>query len=497
MPRRFWPIAALCIFVLPALLGAQEATQPTRLALEKQDIEDALGTEWYGIYMLGKKAGYAQITFERSPDPQSPRFLAKMLGNMLIVALGGKQEMKFAQTFEFDEQPPYPLLRGTYSENARNSSQETEIVRNEKGFEFRKSADGEKKNKQIDPIDFTFADLLTSNVWIRRAPKVGDQLTSRNFYFDTLEIDIEQRKLISTKTSLVEGVKVTIHEVALTSKKINVPSVERFNDKGRLLSGKIAGVVELRLEPENLAKNIDVSADLFQLGSVKIDKPLGNPKTITGLTIAVKGKQATVIKPGPRQTIAPSEDGTFTLKTGEANGISVKPTTKEIDESLAESDSYPINHPRVQALAKEAIGDAQTPREKVDRLVHFVAKHITPDYQTRPKSWLQILNVKKGACTEFALLFTTLARAAGIPTREIGGLVYMGDDQRTFGPHAWNEVVLDGVWVPIDTSWNELDINATHISFGVNKADDLNWLANFLGTFGKLSFQLVDVNRKQ
>jgi protein-glutamine gamma-glutamyltransferase len=497
MQRRHWEFVAFFVFVFPGFVFPQDLDKPTRLSLEKQDIEDSLGTEWYGIYMLGKKAGYAKITMEKLADPQQPGYATKMEGNMTIKALGGKQEMKVVQTFEFDDQAPYPLRRALYLENARNASQETELIRTEKGFEVRKTADGEKKIKQIDPIDFTFADILTSNIWIRRGPKIGAKLTSRNYYLDTLEIDIEQRKLLSTKTSLVEGVKVTFHEVEMTSKKINIPSLERFNEKGQLLSGKIGGVVELRFEPEEQAKNIDLSTDLFLLGSVKIDQPLGDPKTITSLIIEIKGKEASVIKPGPRQTIALTETATRTLKTGKAHGASVKATDKEIEENLAESDTYPIHHPKVQALVKKAVGDASTPKEKVDRLVPFVAKYITPDYNTRPKSCLQILNVRKGACTEFALLFTTLARAAGIPAREIGGLVYMGDDQKTFGPHAWNEVVLDGVWLPIDTSWNETEINGTHISFGTNKADDLNWLANFLGTFGKLSFKLVEANHER
>jgi hypothetical protein len=76
------------------------------------------------------------------------------------------------------------------------------------------------------------------------------------------------------------------------------------------------------------------------------------------------------------------------------------------------------------------------------------------------------------------------------------GFVYMGDDQRAFGPHAWNEVVLDGVWVPVDASWNETAINATHVRCGVSKPGELAGLAKFLGTFGKLSFRVVEVTRR-
>ena len=52
---------------------------------------------------------------------------------------------------------------------------------------------------------------------------------------------------------------------------------------------------------------------------------------------------------------------------------------------------------------------------------------------------------------------------------EVGGLLYMGDDTKAFGGHAWNEVVLNGVWVPIDATLNQIDLDAGHISFGEDR----------------------------
>jgi len=85
-------------------------------------------------------------------------------------------------------------------------------------------------------------------------------------------------------------------------------------------------------------------------------------------------------------------------------------------------------------------------------------------------------------------LFTTMARAAGIPCRTVGGFVYAGDDLKVFSGHAWNEVVIDGHWQPVDSSWEEFKINPTHIQ--VRKDRELEFLA--LGMDGKL----LDVKRK-
>jgi hypothetical protein len=276
--------------------------------------------------------------------------------------------------------------------------------------------------------------------------------------------------------------------------KEKLTGFERYDQKGeRLLFLKLAGQFELRLEPEKQAKNTEYSADLFVLGTVKIDKPLGNSARIESLIIEVIGKEGAALKTGPRQTILATAPDRFTCKLGKGYGTPVKATSQEIEDGLAETGTYPITHPKVRALAQQAVGDAKTPKEKVERLVHFVSEYITPSYTAQPLSLFDLLKGKKGDCTEYALLFTTLARSAGIPTREVTGLLYMGDDQKAFGPHAWNEVVLDGHWVPVDASANEVEIDPTHISYGSGLRDGVT---GFLSTLGKLSFKLVEVKRR-
>jgi transglutaminase-like putative cysteine protease len=111
---------------------------------------------------------------------------------------------------------------------------------------------------------------------------------------------------------------------------------------------------------------------------------------------------------------------------------------------------------------------------------------------------LALLETKEGDCSEHALLFTTLARAAGIPAREVTGLMYMGDETEKvatekvqgplFGGHAWNEVVIEGHWVPVDATHDEVVVDATHISFGREKRD-----GEFANAVGALRFKVVSV----
>jgi transglutaminase-like putative cysteine protease len=155
---------------------------------------------------------------------------------------------------------------------------------------------------------------------------------------------------------------------------------------------------------------------------------------------------------------------------------------------LAETNAYAINDDRVKALAAKAVGDAKTPEEKVRRIVAFVHDFVIPTAMASRPNIGDLLTKKKGDCKSYALLTTTLCRAAGVPSREVAGLLYMGDDAKSFGGHAWNEVVLNGVWVPVDASLNEVEIDAGHIFFG----EDNRAAGAMAQTMGKISFKVIE-----
>ncbi|MCL4732134.1 MAG: transglutaminase-like domain-containing protein, partial [Planctomycetes bacterium] len=84
----------------------------------------------------------------------------------------------------------------------------------------------------------------------------------------------------------------------------------------------------------------------------------------------------------------------------------------------------------------------------------------------------QAYDEKKGDCTEHSALFVAVARAAGLPARNIGGIVYLASgDSAFFGYHAWSEVWL-GRWVPVDATVNEVGTSARYILFTVDEPGD-------------------------
>ncbi|MDR3708529.1 MAG: transglutaminase-like domain-containing protein [Capsulimonadaceae bacterium] len=79
-----------------------------------------------------------------------------------------------------------------------------------------------------------------------------------------------------------------------------------------------------------------------------------------------------------------------------------------------------------------------------------------------PRSAASVLQDRRGVCRDYAILYTALARAEGIPTRVCAGLVAFGD---RFYYHAWAESYVGGSagWLPVDPTLETRTVDATHV----------------------------------
>jgi transglutaminase-like putative cysteine protease len=479
----------LPLLLFPVCAHADEAA--TRLPVTARDIDETLGTDWFGLYLKDKKIGYFKTSRERVGQGASAGVRDSFGLFMKLVSFGQKAELTTSHVLEFDAEPPYRLRAGDFLQSDGSVTQKFTLRRTDKGFSVTYLAGKEERTKRIGPVDYTLADAMTTEQWVRGGAKVGSTLAYREFDIQKQTIEISDGRVVSRKSSLAGGVPVTYFEIEVKARRDGLPLLSRLDQRGRLLSGQFA-LFEVRLESEEQAKNTEFSQDLFVLGMTKVDLPLGDTTQVHKLILKVTGKEAADLPSGPRQTVLVNPDATVTLQLGKEYGKPKRATAKEIEDSLAETTAYPIHEAKVKELARKAVGKARSPEEKVKKLVAFVHKFVRPSLSATLPDIHHLLEKKQGDCKSYALLFTTLARAAGIPSREVYGLMYVGDDQKTFGGHAWNEVVLDGHWVPIDASLGETEINATHISFG----EDTRASANLLGTLGRLSFRVVEVHKK-
>ncbi len=104
-----------------------------------------------------------------------------------------------------------------------------------------------------------------------------------------------------------------------------------------------------------------------------------------------------------------------------------------------------------------------------EHLVERLCRGVYQSVQKRPfsssfSSAADVAYNMYGDCTEHALLFAGVARAHGLPTRIAGGLLVSSTDGKpSLVFHLWNEILVEGRWIPIDPTWGKAPAPADRI----------------------------------
>jgi len=116
----------------------------------------------------------------------------------------------------------------------------------------------------------------------------------------------------------------------------------------------------------------------------------------------------------------------------------------------------------ISDLSNSITGDSENAMDKVRLLAEWVYSNIEKRPVLSIPDALTTLHTKVGDCNEHAALFAALARSASIPARIAAGVTF---HEGAFFYHAWNEVCLDGKWISLDTTKNQIPADITHIKF--------------------------------
>lgn len=147
-------------------------------------------------------------------------------------------------------------------------------------------------------------------------------------------------------------------------------------------------------------------------------------------------------------------------------------TPDDVKKYLDPTDMCQSDDPVLLAEAQKL---AKGKKEAVDlarAAMRFTDSRLQPGSgDTGAASARQAYDERKGDCTEHAALFVALARAAGLPARNVGGFVYACSEDGSnalFGYHAWAEVWI-GHWVPVDPTVGELGCSARYVLFDIDE----------------------------
>lgn len=137
--------------------------------------------------------------------------------------------------------------------------------------------------------------------------------------------------------------------------------------------------------------------------------------------------------------------------------VNIELTDKPNKKNLLNKDIYLVpapyiesNDSRIKELATNLKGS--TVRETAANILKWVNNNLTYiGYVKDDRGAVYALKNRKGDCTEYMYLFTALARAAGIPSRGVGG--YIISEDAVLKPeelHNWSEIYIDNAWQSVD-----------------------------------------------
>lgn len=431
--------------------------------LERVSREDS-DDSWYGIYSGGNKVGWSRSRFFR--ERQGPDAVYVLENEQSVRILDSGLTHKTLERLEFSAAEPFPLQRSRLSRGSGSVLSTIRLERTTDGYRGAVEERGGLRSVTVGSIDYTLADAFTAEMWFASLRQPGDRLRVRDFDSERLQNAAATYDVTHAGVTRVDGVSVAYYDSTYSVAGTEHSRV-RLGADGTVLSLAV-GPLELRLEPKNQAQDVDASANLFAYGSVPCDQRLEPVEEIASLKIEVVPQEGIDVATGVRQR-ALRDNAQERLYVGLGDEYSSEWKVRPADRRrfLRDTVEYPTNHLELRRLLETIDLDEPSEIRKVTALVELVKRTIADRYVPGTQSIPELLLRREGDCTEHARLFTTLARAAGLPSREVIGLVYLGDDAQAFGPHMWCEVMVGELWLPVDPTLGQIRVDATHLSLGV------------------------------
>ncbi len=202
--------------------------------------------------------------------------------------------------------------------------------------------------------------------------------------------------------------------------------------------------------------------DLVASAAIPVHQSLPAPRALKHLELKLVGlEDVTQFAFPPRQAV---RDGTVAIVREELSSLTtyqLPQTDPAFAPDLTATPFVQSAHPRLRAQAEQILGSERDAVKAARLLLNWTYTTLAKEPSIGMPTALEALDSKKGDCNEHAVLFTALARAAGLPARVAAGVVYLDG---AFYYHAWADVWL-GQWVAVDPVFQQFPADATHIKF--------------------------------
>jgi hypothetical protein len=440
--------------------------------------------DWMGNYFQGRKIGFTRVHTRWTPEAievESTVFF-QIRSESVDQSTTIKQKTMLSSDFK--------LLGFSLLKEINGHRQQIEGWMDGNRLNYRVRSRGFDKEKSMDfppnalPSSTFLINLMVNGLEVGQKGTLPLFLESFQMMVD-MEYEVMRRESLEYEGKLVEtfAVKQRFGGIETTMWVAEDGSVIKETTNQGFKSLKESAEVSKKLD-EPLTIN-----SLITMSLVKPSQPIDRPGRVREIIFELKPLRSPDLVPQDhRQKILTTETLandfyriTLVVKT-EPEMISASSSwPKESSQDpkyLEESAEVQSRNSMIRSLAWEIVGDTRNDwqvAQDINRWVHNNLEKEMVDTVTA----LDALHDRRGECQSHTYLFTALARAAGIPTRIVNGLVY-SKEYSGFLYHAWPEVYV-GEWRALDPTFGQSVVDATHIKLTEGTKEGPFGLMEFVG----------------
>lgn len=479
----------LLVAVLLALTSTAGCAAPAKAILDE---------EWQAVSISGARVGYVHSVTRLVEDPE-PVVVTAIFSETHIRRFGIALSLR--SDIEYRETPSGRILSVT----SRNFTSNLETVSRAevRGDRIAISTQtaGSTHTNEI-PLDPELVGPHAQQRLLREtrlAPGVSVSFKSFLPEFQRIihsTLTIEKSETLEIRGEELELWRGTMVQDILPGVRTTV-WIDKDGGMVRSLTHVLGNVETVRTTREEALKGIIPSemADVMTRFFIPSNVTLENPSRVTNALFRIEGDlaalQALALE-DRRQTIEKQTPEALWLRVRALGDAPKAAAARPGGQFLASSPYVQCKDPELVELARKAVGNAASPRERALRLRAWVFENVNKkDYRIGFASAKEVAVSRQGDCTEHAVLLAALLRAVDIPSRVAVGLVYW---KGMFGYHMWTEAFLND-WTALDATLDQEIVDATHIKFCDSPLDTASAAGPFLSlvpVIGKIKLSVEE-----
>ncbi len=467
----------LCIWI--ALLSILLYKNYTGVPLEKaQAIKESFdkNTYWYDIYFGSKKIGFARTDIEKA-------------GSEIIITDERKMDVIKETTGKEEKAVLIEKLRCL-----------CDSYYSIKSFEYTSHFKGEKGLKVSGEVNSESIIFFLESPEKRKTYKTSTK--ARAFYLPITLIPAIHQKNPAINTVFlipmlnfinlsIDDVKVVLEEIRPIKVGINILSLYKFrtgnsilwsNENSIIIKEEHPSGITLYSQVETIAKDPSdrILFDYTSLPFFKSEKVIQDPEKLKTLKVRIKGFRLDPMLYENSLTTLKND----TLIIGKEDPEEIKKRSYTLpykDDALSrylKADKLVLSdHKTVKG---NALNMAAIEKNDAFRLARYLNSDLYFSVRVMPmfvlSDSLDIFKSRFGDYMERTLMFASFARASGLPTRLVGGMVYKDG---YFYFHTWPEVWFNK-WIPVDPTLSQFPADVTHIPLKEGTLKDIISILNNL-----------------